>query len=525
METIDVGILSIIPPIIAIALALISKEVISSLLIGILSGSLIYSLATGGGIIEMGTIAFGTMAETVGSPGKFNIILFLALLGALVYVVTQAGGSRAYGKWACTKLKSKRSAQLATSALGAIIFIDDYFNCLTVGTVMKPVTDKYQVSRAKLAYIIDSTAAPVCILAPISSWAAAVGSTLYATGAFPNELGAFVATIPYNLYAILCILMVVIISATDVDFGPMAKYEQIAKETGDLGVVDHESAENMDINDKGTVWDLVIPIGSLIVFSVLAMLHNGGFWAGEGLTLAEAFGNCDASAALVMGGFGALIVTFMLFVPRKLISFKEFMGSIAEGIKTMVPAFIILTLAWTIGTMCQDLLGTGFYIGELVKSSNIPVGLIPAMVFLVSAMLSFSIGTAWGTFGIFIPIVVFICQYAAPELMIVTLSATLAGSVFGDHCSPISDTTILSSTGAGCDHIRHVSTQMIYSLLVAGCSFVGYIVAGFSNGNLFLTLGTAIGLLVIFMIILHRISKDKQEKIRILENKLAKATI
>lgn len=512
-ETVDVGILSIIPPMIAIVLALITKEVISALLIGILSGTLIYVINSGGGLVEMGMVAFGLMAETVGEPGKFNIILFLGLLGALVYVVTIAGGSRAYGNWAATKLKSRRSAQLATSALGVIIFVDDYFNCLTVGTVMKPVTDKYQISRAKLAYIIDSTAAPVCIIAPISSWAAAVGSTLYETGAFQNELSAFVATIPYNLYALLSILMVVIISITNLDFGSMARVEQRATETGELGALDTELEEKILMDGKGTIWDLIIPISSLIAFSILSMLQNGGYWSGEGLTLSEAFGNCDASAALVMGAFWALVVTFLLFIPRKLIGFKTFMGGIGEGIKTMVPAYIILTLAWTIGALCQDLLGTGLFIGELVKSSSIPVGLIPAMIFLVSALLSFSIGTAWGTFGIFIPIVVMISQYTAPELMVVTLSATLAGSVFGDHCSPISDTTILSSTGAGCDHISHVSTQMLYALLVAGCSFIGYLVAGLSYGNLPLTWVTSVGLLIGSLIVFHRISQARITKL------------
>ncbi|MDO4288366.1 MAG: Na+/H+ antiporter NhaC family protein [Eubacterium sp.] len=512
METINVGFLSLLPPIIAIVLALCTKEVISSLLIGILSGGLIYALNTGGGIIEMGSIAFGVTAETVGSPGKFNIILFLGLLGALVYVVTQAGGSRAYGNWASTKLKSKRSAQLATSLLGMLIFIDDYFNCLTVGTVMKPVTDKYNVSRAKLAYIIDATAAPICIIAPISSWAAAVGSTLYETGSFSNELQAFFATIPYNLYAILSIIMVLVVSSTNLDFGPMAKEEYKAKTTGDLGSVDDNPDMEQAVSSKGTVWDLIIPIGSLIIFSILSMLWNGGYWAGEGLTLGEAFGNCDASAALVLGGFWALVVTFLLFIPRKLVSFKDFMGGIGEGVKSMVPAYIILTLAWTIGALCQDYLGTGVYVGNLVQSSQLPMGAIPAIVFLVSAGLSFSIGTAWGTFGIFIPIVVFICEATAPELMTVTLSATLAGSVFGDHCSPISDTTILSSTGAGCDHLNHVGTQMPYALLVAACCFVGYLIAGFSYGNIFLTLGGGILLLVAAIFILHRRSVRKLEQ-------------
>lgn len=514
METIDVGFLSLLPPIIAIVLALITKEVISSLLIGILSGGLIYALHTGGGIVEMSSIAFGVTADTVGSPGKFNIILFLALLGALVYVVTKAGGSKAYGNWASTKLKSKRSAQLATSFLGVLIFIDDYFNCLTVGTVMKPVTDKYRVSRAKLAYIIDATAAPVCIIAPISSWAAAVGSTLYETGAFTNELQAFFATIPYNLYAILSILMVVILSVSSLEFGTMAREEYHTEQTGDVRAVDSESEAGMEISDKGTVWDLIIPIGSLILFSILAMLYSGGYFSGEGVSFSAAFGNCDSSASLVLGGFWALVVTFILFIPRKLITFREFMDGIGEGIKSMVPAYIILTLAWTIGSLCQDYLGTGIYVGHLVETSNVPVGMIPAIVFLVSAGLSFSIGTAWGTFGIFIPIVVFICQATAPELMVVTLSATLAGSVFGDHCSPISDTTILSSAGAGCDHLLHVSTQMIYAVTVACCCFIGYLVAGFSNGNALLTVGTGVVLLLIVLFVMHRISANKLSHLR-----------
>ncbi len=512
METIDVGFLSLLPPIIAIILALCTKEVISSLVIGILSGGLIYALNTGGGIIEMSSVSFGVLAETVGSPGKFNIILFLGLLGALVYVVTMAGGSRAYGNWAATKLKTKRSAQLATSFLGMLIFIDDYFNCLTVGTVMKPVTDKYKVSRAKLAYIIDATAAPICIIAPISSWAAAVGSTLYETGAFSNELQAFFATIPYNLYAILSIVMVLALAITNLDFGPMAKEEYKAETTGDLGALTDETDDVQNISSKGTVWDLIIPIGSLIIFSILSMLWNGGYWSGEGLTIGQAFGNCDASAALVLGGFWALVVTFLLFIPRKLVSFKDFMGGIGEGVKSMVPAYIILTLAWTIGSLCQNYLGTGVFVGELVQSSHLPMGAIPAIVFLVSAGLSFSIGTAWGTFGIFIPIVVFICQASAPELMTVTLSATLAGSVFGDHCSPISDTTILSSTGAGCDHLKHVGTQMPYALLVATCCFFGYLIAGFSYGNVFLTLGGGVLLLIAALFVLHRRSVKKLQQ-------------
>lgn len=501
--TANVGILSLLPPIIAIVLALLTKEVISSLIIGILSGGLIYTTATGGSLVEMAAFPFTVMSKTVGSPDKFNIILFLAILGGLVAVVTKAGGSLAYGNWASSKIKSKKFAQLATCILGIVIFIDDYFNCLTVGTVMKPVTDKYKLSRAKLAYIIDTTAAPVCIIAPVSSWAAAVGSTLYETGAFSNELSAFFSTIPYNLYAILSLIMVMVLSVTDLEFGPMAAEEEKAETTGELGAIEVAPADELkDISQNGSVWDLLIPIGSLIVLTILAMLYNGGLWA-KGLSIREAFGNCDASGALVLGSFGALIIAFVQFIPRKLIGFRDFMESFARGINSMVPAFIILSLAWTIGTMCQNYLGTGKYIGALVEASHLPVGLIPAIVFLVAAGLSFSIGTAWGTFGIFIPIVVFICKALDPAIMTVTLSATLAGSVFGDHCSPISDTTILSSSGAGVKHMTHVATQIPYAITVAFCCFVGYIVAGFSGGSIPLTLGCGVILLLVTLKILH----------------------
>jgi tetracycline resistance efflux pump len=504
VQPIDVGIFSLLPPLIAITLALITKEVISSLMLGILSGGAIYCAFTGANPVEMAAFPFEVMAKTVGTPDKFNIILFLALLGALVCVVTKAGGSQAYGAWATRKIRSKRSAELATSCLGVLIFIDDYFNCLTVGTVMKPVTDKYRVSRAKLAYIIDTTAAPVCIIAPVSSWAAAVGSTLYETGSFSNELSAFFATIPYNMYAILSILMVLVLSLSDLEFGPMANAEWNAETTGQVGAVD-QNVENQEKRPpaNGTVWDLIIPIGGLIVFTILAMIYNGGYWS-KHLTLQEAIGNCNSSAALVLGGFLALVLAFLMFVPRKLLGFKDFMSNIALGINTMVPAYIILTLAWTIGSLCQNYLGTGKYIGMLVQTSHLPIELIPAIVFLVAAGLSFSIGTAWGTFGIFIPIVVFICKAAPSQIMTVTLAATLAGSVFGDHCSPISDTTILSSSGAGCNHMQHVSTQIPYAVLVACCCFVSYLVAGFSGGNVVLTLGTGIGMLLVILFLLHK---------------------
>ncbi len=504
MEPIYVGWLSILPPVIAITLALITKEVISSLMIGILSGTLIYAVSTGlNPIVGVAETTFSLMASRM----DVSILLFLALLGALVVVITMAGGSRAYGRWAAQKLKSKRSALLATGALGVLIFIDDYFNCLTVGTVMKPVTDKYNISRAKLAYIIDATAAPVCIIAPVSSWAAAVGSNLQITGAFESDLAAFVASIPYNLYALLSLLMVVILCVCDLDFGPMARTESRAK-TGNLGAIDVSTEQNTKISEKGRVSDMIIPVIALIIFSILAMLHNGGYWGDDPAyhSMAAAFGNCVAADALVVGGFGALLVAFLLFVPRGVINYHDFMAGIGEGVKSMVPADIILILAWTISGVCRDLLSTGEYVRDIVEKSNMPGFLLPALIFAIAAFLSFAMGTAWGTFGILIPIVVPACTAIAPELLVVALSATLAGSVFGDHCSPISDTTILSSTGAGCDHIEHVSTQMLYSITVASCCFVGYLVAGLSNANIWLTLGVSGAMLLFTLVILHHIS-------------------
>ena len=516
MEAIDVGLLSILPPIIAIGLALLTKEVISSLIIGILSGTFIYALNTGGGIVKTISVTFELMAERMGA--NTPIILFLAFLGALVAVVTMAGGSKAYGDWASSKIKSRSGAQLATSALGALIFIDDYFNCLTIGTVMKPVTDKHRISRAKLAYIIDATAAPVCIIAPISSWAASVISQMDGLAGL-NGMETFIQAIPYNLYAILTLIMVVVVSATKLDFGLMEKFEYEALNSKDNGGqasnIEGDELSNVKVSDKGRVFDLLVPIFALIIFSILSMLYVGGYFEG-GMTIAEGFGNTDAGPALTIGGFGALVVAFILFVPRKILSFKEFMEGISVGIKSMVPAFVILTLAWTISGVCSQLLSTGEYVGVLVKESNMPGMLIPAIIFAVAGFLSFAMGTSWGTFGILIPIVAIVCQAVAPELIVISISAVLAGSVFGDHCSPISDTTILSSTGAGCNHMDHVATQMPYALVVAGCCFVGYLVAGVTK-NVWLTLGVSIGLLLIVITTLHKISVKKEVKKQVTE--------
>lgn len=502
MEPVYVGWLSLLPPLLAIALALITKEVIVSLMSGILLGTFIYAVK-----LELnpvtGTVktALTLMAEQC----DINIILFLALLGALVAVMTLAGGSRAYGRWAASKLKSRRSSLLATAVLGAIIFIDDYFNCLTVGTVMKPVTDKYKVSRAKLAYIIDATAAPVCIIAPVSSWAAAVGSYVRTTGAFENDLMAFAATIPYNLYAILSLVMVLLICIFNVDFGPMARAEEAVRR-GKSDRVEGETREERKIIPRGKVADMIVPVAALIVFAVLAMLENGGYWSGDPAlhSVAAAFGNCDAAAALVIAGFGALLVAFLMFLPRRLMTIKGFMDGVIQGIKSMVPAFVILILAWTISGVCRELLLTGDYVKTIVEQTAVAAGLLPLMIFLIAAFLSFAMGTAWGTFGILIPIVVSACSSFSPAILTVSLSATLAGSVFGDHCSPISDTTILSSTGAGCDHLKHVATQMPYAICVAACSGAGYLAAGLSGGNLILTWLVGGGTLVASVFFLHQ---------------------
>jgi len=514
MEAIDVGWLSLLPPLLAIGLALLTKEVISSLVIGIFSGTFIYAMHTGGGLVTATIVMFELMSEKIGDNAL--ILIFLGLLGALVAVITMAGGSRAYGNWAVAKIKSRRGAQLATSVLGCLIFVDDYFNCLTIGTVMRPVTDKHYISRAKLAYIIDATAAPICIIAPISSWAASVISQIEGSGVGLNGMNTFLSAIPFNLYAILTIIMVLILCTTDLDFGLMAKFEEAAKEgrrvedVRDQGLEEDELSR-IPISDKGRVFDLLIPIFTLIGFSILAMLYIGGYFEGN-RTLAESFGNTDAGPALVLGGFGALVVAFVLFIPRRLLSFKAFMNGIGVGVRSMVGAFIILILAWSISGICRDLLNTGVYVGNLVAHSSMPPALIPTIIFLVAGFLSFSMGTSWGTFTILIPIVAFVCEQVAPELMIISIAATLAGSVLGDHCSPISDTTILSSTGAGCNHIDHVSTQIPYVGVVGVSCMAGYIVAGFTR-NLWLTLGSSIGLLIISLVILYKRSERKKREV------------
>lgn len=503
MDSFYAGWFSLIPPILAITLALITKEVIFSLFLGIISGTLIYSLGIG---LNPLTGTVGTAFELISSSADLNIIIFVCLLGALVSVITLSGGSKTYGKWAASKIRNGKLALAAAAGLGIVIFIDDYFNCLTVGTVMKPLTDKYKISRAKLAYIIDCTAAPICIIAPVSSWAAAVGSSLEATGYYDSGFQVFISTIPLNLYAILSLIMVFMIIFTRKDYGPMAAAEKAAKHfRPDSARTD--SVHLTDASDAGTVADMLLPIVSLILFAVLSMLYTGGFFTtGDTyMDIEAAFGDCETSQSLVWASFGALLVSLVMFVPRKLMTFSEFMNGITEGFKSMVPACSILFLAWTIGAVCRDLLMTPEFVSNQLASSHIPAFLLPAIIFVIAGFLSFSTGTAWGTFGILIPIVAPAAYTLAPQLLTVSLSATLAGSVLGDNCSPISDTTILSSAGAGCDHIEHVSTQLPYALTVAGCCIAGYLAAGLTNANVVITLGISAVLMVVSVFAAHAI--------------------
>lgn len=465
---------SLFPPVIAIVLALITKEVYSSLFLGILVGGIFYSGFSFEGtinhIFQNGFIGVLSDSYNVG------ILVFLVILGAMVCLMNKAGGSAAFGRWANEHIKTRVGAQLATIALGILIFIDDYFNCLTVGSVMRPVTDKQNVSRAKLSYLIDATAAPVCIIAPISSWAAAV------TGFVEGEDGfsIFIRAIPYNFYALLTIVFMIAMVIMKTDFASMKKHELNAVK-GDLYTTpdrQYESAENESApNAKGTVLDLVIPILALIVCCVIGMIYTGGFFSGTGII--EAFSGSDASVGLAYGSFFALILTIILYMVRKVLSFHDCMACLPEGFKAMVPAILILTMAWSLKGM-TDSLGAAEFVAALTKSSADGfMKLLPAIIFLIACFLAFASGTSWGTFGILIPIVVEVFAGTNETMMIISISACMAGAVCGDHCSPISDTTIMASAGGQCNHINHVNTQLPYVILVAAISFVTYIVAGF----------------------------------------------
>ena len=474
---------ALVPALAAIALALLTKEVYVSLLVGIITGALFFNQFH---LLDALDTTFTIMSHKVGD--NTNILIFLVLLGMLVALMNKSGASRAYGDWAGKTIGTKRGAGFATAALGALIFVDDYFNCLTVGTVMRPVADRQGISRAKLAYIIDATAAPVCILAPISSWAAAVGSSL-PEGSQVDGFGLFLQTIPFNFYALLTLVMMLFLLATDMDFGKMRKYQlQHENKPAEELATDRESAAGQ----KGRVFDLVIPIATLIVLCVAAMLYTGGIL--EGRSVIEAFAGCDSSLSLVYGSFFTILIVFLLYVPRRVVSFQEFAASLAEGFKAMVPAILILTFAWTLSGVCgEGYLEAGRFVGGLVGGSRIGQTLMPPVFFLVAAGLAFATGTSWGTFGILIPIAMAVFTGPMSSLMVLTVAAILAGAVCGDHISPISDTTILASTGAQCHHIDHVSTQLPYALLAAGCSFAGYLLAGLTgNGWLGLLVGGAL---------------------------------
>ena len=487
---------ALIPAIVAILLALITKEVYSSLFIGIIVGGFFY--ANFGFEGAMNHIFSEGLIAALADPYNVGIILFLIFLGIIVAMMNKAGGSAAFGEWASAHIKTRVGAQLATVVLGCLIFIDDYFNCLTVGSVMRPVTDRHQVSRAKLAYLIDATAAPICIIAPISSWAAAV-SAFAPEGT--NGLMLFVRAIPYNYYALLTIVMMVGLIVAKVDFGPMARHEKNAL-NGDIFTVQRtdKNGDSQAVVGKGKVIDLVFPIVILIAGCVIGMIYSGGFFSGENFV--DSFANSDASVGLVLGSFCALFITIVIYVIRRVLSFSECMACVTEGFKAMVPAICILALAWTLKGM-TDSLGAKEYVAGLVESSaGSLLNFLPAIVFLIACFLAFATGTSWGTFGILIPI----CLHAFPlesgnPLAIVCVSACMAGAVCGDHCSPISDTTIMSSAGAQCDHIAHVSTQLPYAVSAAVCSFLAYIVVGFVNNPVVpLILGVAAVLAAISLI-------------------------
>ena len=465
---------ALVPPVIAIVLALITKEVYSSLIIGIVAGGFIYA----GGNFETAVnhVLFDGFVSSLSDSYNMGILVFLVLLGMLVSLMNKAGGSAAFGRWASKHIKSRVGAQLATILLGCLIFIDDYFNCLTVGSVMRPVADEKKLSRAKLSYLIDATAAPVCIIAPISSWAAAVAGFARGAGA-ESGISLFVQAIPYNFYALFTILMMVVIAVAKFDYGPMKLHEKNALEKGDLFTSgDKVVNDDAEVNPKGKVIDLVLPVVVLIITCVIGMIYSGGFFSGE--SFITAFSNSDASVGLVIGSAIAIVFSVIYFLIRRVISFKDIMASLPDGFKAMVPAILILTCAWTLKAM-TDSLGAKIYISQLVEgSAGALQALLPAIIFLIAVGLSFATGTSWGTFGILIPIVLSVFEATNP-LMIVSISACMAGAVCGDHCSPISDTTIMASAGAQCNHINHVSTQLPYAFTVAGVSFVTYVIAGF----------------------------------------------
>lgn len=506
---------SLLPPVIAIILALITKEVYSSLFVGIIAGALLY--ANGNLELMLNTMLYngdGGMIYKLADSWNVGILVFLVILGIMVALMNKVGGSAAFGQWASTHIKTRIGAQLATMVLGVLIFVDDYFNCLTVGSVMRPVTDRHNVSRAKLAYLIDATAAPVCIIAPVSSWAAAVTSSV-PEGSDINGFSMFLKTIPYNFYALTTLLMIILITVLKADFGLMKTHEENAMK-GDLFTTaarPYGDADEEPVTPHGKVIDLVFPVIVLIICCIIGMIYTGGFFEGE--SFINAFSNADASMGLVLGSLVTLIITFCFYMTRGVLTFKEFTECIPEGFKAMVAPILILTMAWTLSGM-TGLLGAKYYVHDIVASSAGALKLfLPCIIFIVALFLAFSTGTSWGTFAILIPIV---CNVFGDgetgEMLIISIAACLSGAVCGDHCSPISDTTIMASAGAHSDHVNHVSTQLPYALTAAAVSFVGYIIAGaigyFTENSLALiALPVTLVLMAITIFIIKKITQGK----------------
>ena len=490
---------SMLPPIITIVLALLTKEVYMSLIIGIFSGALLF---TGGSLLESILTMFAVMEDKVG--GNVNILVFLVILGILVAAITKSGATKAYGEWAARVIKGKRSAMGLTALLGIVIFIDDYFNCLTVGTVMRPVTDKFKIARAKLAYIIDATAAPICIIAPVSSWAAAVGSSL-PEGSTVDGFTIFLQTIPFNLYAWLTMAFMVFIIMSGRDFASMGA---VVRKNKEHFYIPPEYRDTVDEENKvsgnGRIIDLTLPLIVLIGACIYGMLYTGGIH-NEGVSIADAFADCDSSKALVFGSFIAFVFTGLLYLPRKVVTFDEFCGCFTQGFKAMVPAVFILCLAWTLSGICSDkYLNLGGYVGAIVSEHTSVMMFLPLIFFLVAIGLAFATGTSWGTFGILIPIAMAILDATNTDLypmLVLCIAAILSGAVGGDHASPISDTTILASAGAQCHHLDHVGTQVPYVIVVSACCVVGYIVDGLTQNGWFGLIAGFVALFVAMFII------------------------
>lgn len=559
-ELISTGFLSIVPPLLALALALITKEVYSSLTVGVFAGMIIYQFALNGAGVEqvLDSIAMvpQMMAEQIAGNGA--LLLFLALLGALTVVIAIAGGSRAYANWVAQHIKSAKAATILTALLGIFIFVDDYFNCLTIGAVMRPVTDRFHVSHEKLAWIIDSMAAPICIIAPVSSWAVAVSGYLG-----DNGFDTFVASIPYNFYALLTIFFVFFMLIFNLDYGSMRKaeleagtedsektripesgsalekassagvksVEHIDKHPPELDPVVMESADvkvmvddeleeykGLSISKKGRVSDLVIPILCLILFSILGMMYTGGFF--KGVDFATAIGE-DPVGGLCVGAFIAICIAGIMFLPRKLMTLGGFVEGMSEGVRSMVGAIMILVLAWSLGGTCRYLIGTGDFVAGFLNGLGVALDFLPAVFFLVTAFVGFAMGTSWGSIALVMPIVIGVFEPDSP-LFLVTVGATLAGAVYGDHISPISDTTILSSAGAKCNHIRHVATQIPYATTVMVVCVVGYLIAGFTHSP-WISLLVGVVLIVIACIVLHNISAKTQKPVAVSDKEVAEA--